>query len=238
MDDGGSVILWDFDGTLAERPGMWRGCLTEVLDEHEPGHRVSSEMFVPFLRDGFPWHAPDTAHPELSPPGAWWSHVEPLLVRGYEGVGIGPDRARTLGRLARQRYVDPEHWRLFDDTRAVLSDLRECGWRHAILSNHVPELGRLVTALGLSELIDVTINSAETGYEKPHPEAFALARRVTGEPEEIWMVGDNPIADIGGAESASIPGILVRRSDDVAPNVTRRAKDLRGVRPLLVRTAG
>jgi phosphoglycolate phosphatase-like HAD superfamily hydrolase len=30
------VVLWDFDGTLAHRPGMWRGCLIETLDLHEP----------------------------------------------------------------------------------------------------------------------------------------------------------------------------------------------------------
>src|SRR5437588_9596124 len=33
-----SVELWDFDGTLAERPGMWGGCMLEVLDDHEPNH--------------------------------------------------------------------------------------------------------------------------------------------------------------------------------------------------------
>jgi hypothetical protein len=32
--------LWDFDGTLAWRPGMWSGCVTEVLDEIEVGHTV------------------------------------------------------------------------------------------------------------------------------------------------------------------------------------------------------
>jgi len=32
------LVLWDFDGTLAERPGMWRGCLVETLDADEPGH--------------------------------------------------------------------------------------------------------------------------------------------------------------------------------------------------------
>lgn len=34
------VLLWDFDGTLAERPGMWSGALLEVLDAEQPGHRL------------------------------------------------------------------------------------------------------------------------------------------------------------------------------------------------------
>jgi len=227
------VILWDFDGTLAERPGMWRGALTQVLDEHEPGHDVTSEMFRPHLRDGFPWHRPEAPHPHLSEPDAWWEHVEQLLVRAYEGVGIVPERARTLGRLVRARYVDGAHWQLFEDTIPVLTSLRERGWRHVILSNHVPELGSIVAGLGLEELIEATVNSAETGYEKPHPEAFALARRIAGDPAEVWMIGDNPQADVAGAEAVGIPAILVLHGGDSSPAVKRCARTLDDVAPFL-----
>jgi len=30
------VVLWDFDGTLAYRPGTWRSALVEVFDEISP----------------------------------------------------------------------------------------------------------------------------------------------------------------------------------------------------------
>lgn len=64
----------------------------------------------------------------------------------------------------------------------MLSELRKRGWRHVVLSNDVPELGAIMTHLGLDGLIEATVNSAQTGYEKPHPEAFALARRAAGDP--------------------------------------------------------
>jgi putative hydrolase of the HAD superfamily len=195
---------------------MWRGALTQVLDEHEPGHHVTSEMIRPLLRDGFPWDRSETPHPQLSEPDTWWEHVEQLLVRAYEGVGIASDRAQTLGRLVRARYVDARDWQLFGETIPVLTSLRERGWRHVILSNHVPELGSIVTGLGLGELIDEIVNSAETGYEKPHPEAFALARRIAGDPDVVWMVGDNPQADVAGAEAVGIPAILVVRAGELA----------------------
>ena len=51
-----NVVLWDFDGTLAYRDGMWRGCLVEALDEVAPGHGVIAADVKPGLRDGFPWH--------------------------------------------------------------------------------------------------------------------------------------------------------------------------------------
>jgi putative hydrolase of the HAD superfamily len=214
MEGAARVILWDFDGTLAHRPGMWRGCLLEVLDEHEAGHSVQAEQLRPFLRDGFPWHRPDVPHPELCEPEAWWRPIETLLATAYEGVGVGHERAQELARHARARYIDATFgWRLYDDTLAVLERLRSHGWRHAILSNHVPELPDLVAGLGLSPLIDRVFSSATTGYEKPSPEAFEHALNRCGHPREVWMVGDNPVADLAGATSVGIPAILVRAND-------------------------
>jgi len=210
--DSAKVILWDFDGTLARRSGgtSFGACMVETLDEHAPDHGVDVSLFRPFLRSGFPWHTPELAHPHLSTTASWWEHVEPLLVRGFEGVGFESVRARTLGKLAGERYVDVRHWEVFDDTVPALSTLRGLGWSHVILSNHVPELPAIVSDLGLRSFFEASINSAETGYEKPHPEAFAIARRAAGDPSTLWMVGDNPTADIAGAEAVGIPAILVR----------------------------
>ena len=36
------MVMWDFDGTLAQRPGLWGACVIEVLDEAEPDHGVST----------------------------------------------------------------------------------------------------------------------------------------------------------------------------------------------------
>jgi len=213
------TVLWDFDGTLAQRPGMWAGCLVEALDEHEPGHSVRADDVRPFLRDGFPWHAPLTPHPELSDPEAWWRSVGGLLARAYAGVGIEQARAARLATLARRRYVDPAAgWTLFPDTTPVLSTLRDAGWRHVILSNHVPELPELVLGLGLDGLVDAVITSAAIGYEKPHPEAYACARRIAG--DVAFMVGDNYEADVAGAEAVGIPAVLVRREDARAQRVS------------------
>jgi putative hydrolase of the HAD superfamily len=205
------AILWDFDGTLAHRPGRWGALLFETLECHEPGHGATREALRPHLRNGFPWHLPETPHPELSAPGAWWAHVEQHLARAYAAVGIAAARAAELAGLARERYIDPAiGWQLYDDAIPALEQLRTLGWRHVILSNHVPELDAIVAALGVSDLVDAVVNSAHTGFEKPHPEAFAAGRRAAGEVEELWMIGDNPVADFAGAEAVGISAILVR----------------------------
>jgi putative hydrolase of the HAD superfamily len=208
------VIFWDFDGTLAHRPGMWGACMVETLDEHEPGHGSSLDAVRPLLEDGFPWHEPHTPHPELCDADAWWEHVGRLLARAYERLGLSGERSVELARHARARYVDPQvGWTVFDDSVPALARLRASGWRHVLLSNHVPELPLLVRALGLDGWFDAVLTSATTGYEKPHPEAYALALRAAGAHDRAWMVGDNYDADVAGAESAGIPAVLVRRED-------------------------
>jgi putative hydrolase of the HAD superfamily len=207
------IVLWDFDGTLAERPGRWRGCLLEVLRDEEPGILADADAFIPALRDRFPWHRPDVAHPDLCDREAWWTEILPLLAEAYGDAGVEPDRAAELARLASARYVDPTvGWRLFDDTVPALNRLSEQGWRHAVLSNHVPELEQIMSGLGLDRHVDAVFCSALTGYEKPHPEAFAAALRIRRDGEPVWMVGDNSEADVDGARAAGLPAVLVRRN--------------------------
>ena len=63
------------------------------------------------------------------------------------------------------------------------------------------------------------ITSATTGYEKPHSEAYAVARRAAGNPDTLWMVGDNPEADVMGAERCGIPAILARSKTSAANRI-------------------
>lgn len=230
----GRAILWDFDGTLAYRDGLWSGCLVEVLREHEPHRDIAREDVRPLLKKGFPWHEPHVAHHDLSTPEAWWEVVEAVMAKACRSLGLSPERARLVARETHERYIDVAGFRLFDDTLPVLRSLREQGWRHVILSNHVPELSDLVEGLELSHLVDEVLTSALTGYEKPHPEAFALGRAAVGDVEELWMVGDNPVADVQGAEAVGIPAILVRTE----AAVERRVDDLHEVVGLLERGAG
>ncbi len=225
------LVIWDFDGTLAHRRGEtgWSLLLEEALDAEEPGHAHSAEAFRPYLRDGFPWHTPDVAHPELCDAEAWWASVRPVLARAYEAVGFTPARALELAAAAQRLYVEPAGWTLFDDTMPTLERLAADGWEHAILSNHVPELRQIVGGLGLDRYVVALSCSAETGYEKPHPRAYEeLLERL--QPDEAWMIGDNVVADVLGAEALGIPAVLVRRPD---PRAARYADTLDAVAPFL-----
>ncbi len=224
------VIFWDFDGTLAHRAGMWSGALLEALVAHDHACGVTREQLAPFLRDGFPWHSPHRPHLDHCAPESWWAHLGGVLRRAYTGVGLAEETAVMLAHRARDCYLDPRGWAVYDEVAPVLTNLANAGWRHVILSNHVPELPALVEALGLRALVDGVVTSALVGYEKPHPEIFRIARELAGNPGVAWMVGDNVEADVLGAERSGLPGILVRREDARAE---RWCADLRGVGALL-----
>ncbi len=220
------TVLLDFDGTLALRPGLWGACVLELLDEAEPDHGIALEAIRAGLRDGFPWHRAEVAHLELCEPDAWWTPVQELIARALVAAGVSHETAIRLGAATRERFADPSRgWELFPDTLPAIGRLREAGWRCVVLSNHIPELPALAAGLGLSsDHLDTVITSAAIGYDKPHPEAFRIGLQAAGHPTDVWMVGDNPIADVGGAEAVGIPAILVRRDGEV----DRRAADLHG----------
>jgi putative hydrolase of the HAD superfamily len=223
------VILWDFDGTLSWRHGLWRSALMQALDEELAGHGVREDDISPYLQKGFPWHEPERPHPELNEPEAWWRHIEGLLARAFLAVGVPKVDGARLAHRARFAFIDPSSYRLFDDTHPALEALAARGWRHLILSNHVPELADIVAGLGIADLFDEVISSALIGYEKPHPRAYGIALEAAGHPGRVWMVGDNAAADVRGAEAVGIPGILVRREGDVR----RKADDLWSAIPII-----
>jgi len=166
----------------------------------------------------------------LRPADDWWNGLLPVFEEAFIGCRISPEQARALAARVRSVYTDVSEWRLYDDTLVTLRELHAEGWNHAILSNHVPELPALIHGLGLGVLVDHVVNSAETGFEKPHPGAFRAVLAKLQDPAEIWMIGDNIEADFFGAESAGLSAILVRSFDMRA---ARRADGLREVRNFL-----
>lgn len=224
-------ILWDFDGTLAYRDGKWAGALLEVVRREHPERQVSLPDLRAHLLSGFPWHNPEQVRPAGEPADVWWSRLEPVFESAFlKGAGFPQGEARRLARMVREVYVDPKYWRLFDDTVECLAKLQAEGWKHAILSNHVPELSQIVSHLGLSPYISAVYTSAVLGVEKPNPAIFRRALADLAPHQDVWMVGDNPVADVAGAEAVGIPAILVRGE---SPGVSRQAATLAQVPALL-----
>lgn len=216
----GGVVLWDFDGTLAHRHrGQWGACLLEVLSDIEPDHGVTIDDIRPHVRSGFPWHEHADGHPHLSDPEAWWANLRAIVGRTLQALRLDRIEAASVTTDLRTRYLDLDAWALYEDTVDALRTLIEAGWTNAIVSNHVPELDEIVDAVGLTPYVARTFSSARTGFEKPHRSAFEVALRALGDPDQVWMVGDNPVADIAGPAALGIPAILLQRLGPFPPEV-------------------
>jgi len=131
------TILWDFDGTLAR---MVRFAVLDVLDSAMLGHGRSAEEIGARLRAGYPWHTPEIPHPALNSPHAWWWHMESVFDRSLADLGLPETAAAALSVRVRERIIDPAAYEVFADAEPALARLRRAGWRHAIVSNRVPEL--------------------------------------------------------------------------------------------------
>lgn len=214
-------LFWDFDGTLGgRRDGLkgraWSLSMLEAINQYCPGHMITPEEILHHLDTGFPWHTPEEGHTHLDTPERWWEHLRLVLSRAFMKLGFDEEQAVELAFAAQDRFLDLDTWELYKDTLPVIEALREQGWRHLIISNHVPELEQIVEHLELSPYLDAVINSAIIGYEKPHQAIFQYAIQMVNHPDRVWMIGDNIHADVLGAEAAGIPAILVRNIDQRA----------------------
>lgn len=89
---------------------------------------------------------------------------------------------------------------------------------HSIILGIVTNGGSLaqngkIDALGLRGYMGAILVSAEIGVSKPDRRIFEAAlAELSLEADEAWFVGDNPIADIRGAEAAGLTAVWMRGS--------------------------
>src|SRR5262249_11513923 len=71
--------------------------------------------------------------------------------------------------------------------------------------------GAKLDATGVAAHVDVLCVAEGVGHWKPAREIFEHAAERCGEPiEGAWMVGDNPVADIGGARACGARSVWMR----------------------------
>ena len=98
---------------------------------------------------------------------------------------------------------------MYEDAVSSLALLRDKGYASYILTNNYPEITDNIAGLGLLPYIDGAIVSSHVGFEKPRAELYAYAKRVAGEPDICYMIGDNPIADIDGARCVGMKTVYI-----------------------------
>jgi putative hydrolase of the HAD superfamily len=109
-------------------------------------------------------------------------------------------------------FARPEAWQDFPEVDEVIRSVREKGIRVGMISNWDPRLRRVLGGFSWAEHLDLVVISEELGTEKPDPRIFREAEKRGGfSSGECALIGDDPISDRKGAESAGWQWALVNR---------------------------
>ena len=189
------AVLWDLDDTMYSRydavrqlfPHMFRTLL----------YRDRSDAFI------------ETA-------------VEYMMQHLRPGVMVHPDAFRELKEAypfdkpfslsdCRDYYYAHlrEFAKPFPEAVTILKSLRSQGIQTGIITNITPELvdsqKKKVAALGISDLFDIILYSAEFGVHKPDRRIFDHGAALLGVPnDQCLFVGDDPKSDVAGALGAGM----------------------------------
>jgi putative hydrolase of the HAD superfamily len=139
--------------------------------------------------------------------GFWRRFVEEVFRRAG-GKGLPEPLLRGLIAHFRQ----DKHWKVYPETREVLSALRGAGMTLLVVSNWDSTLPRLLERLELLPFFDGVVVSAVVGASKPSRAIFDEAVRRAGVPHaDALHVGDSLVDDYHGARAAGLHALLVDR---------------------------
>jgi putative hydrolase of the HAD superfamily len=108
----------------------------------------------------------------------------------------------------------------YPDVEPALRELRAGGIKLVIASNWDCSLPDWLEPLGLLELVDAVVTSADVGAAKPDPALFRHALEQAGAPPaQAVHVGDSLDNDVAGARAAGIRPLLLVRHGEPPPDV-------------------
>lgn len=206
------AIFWDFDGTLVYSNSLWSNSVFKAIGGENNPYGITFAGVRPYMKTGFPWHEHERDLRHLTDE-AWWDYMFAFLTSVYLKLGVEKERAEQASRKVRGYILDSTNYELYNDAFSTLTKCVELGYKNYILSNNYPELETIVSKLGLSPYFDGIIVSGKTGYDKPRKKLFELALRLAGNPDVAYMVGDNPFADVEGANQSGMISVLVHCDD-------------------------
>lgn len=128
-------------------------------------------------------------------------------------LGVPPDRINVEACLKASNWQVVSGVRAFPDALEILPLLVSHGIDIGMITNSSLPMwmrDRELDALGLLPFFgDCRLTAADAGYIKPHPAVFEAAlERIHAQPGEVVFVGDNPEADVAGAQAVGMRGVL------------------------------
>jgi len=120
--------------------------------------------------------------------------------------------AEQIAMRVYEEFGNPGRWSAYADVVPALERLADKGIRTGLISNWDSRLPSLVSGLGLGDLVETVVSSADVGLHKPDPRIFELAcERLGVAPSDSAHVGDHVYADVVGAQAVGMTPVLIDR---------------------------
>ncbi len=214
-------ILFDLDNTLYPYDPSHEAGLSAVKLKVTKNFNLNGKIF-----DGALDKAKELTKTQLKSTAA--SHSRLLYMQKMlELLGLGSQVLFALD-------LEQTYWRtflananLFPNAKEFLDDLRLNSIPTAIVTDLTAQIQfRKMIYFGLDHYFDCVVTSEEVGQEKPHAAPFQSAlEKLQPKGSTIWMIGDNPKNDIGGAREAINAVTFQKLHAGVEPGVNENTPD-------------
>lgn len=207
------AVFFDLYGTLADiwtdegKPELWQGTADFLSLRGAPYEPDELRTRYLALCDAATAELA-AKRPDLGRDGVE-IELRDVFRRLWTEKGAEASEERTAGLAALFRALSyTEGPKCIPGAAETLATLRGRGVRVFLLSNAQSCFTRGELAmLSLADAFDGIFLSSDWGCKKPHEAFFRLALERTGlRPDEVLMVGNDPVADMAGAGALGIPG--------------------------------
>ena len=203
-------IFFDMDDTILADSLMSDRCWREVCDRFSSllGNTSSNTMLetIREIRRGFLSDGARKLRGGLNLRNSRREVIAAALsLRGIDDDALAETMTEAYMEL-KSVIVEP-----FPGALDTLYKLREAGVRLALITNGIAQEQRSkIETAELQSFFEFILIEGEFGIGKPDPRVFRhTLGQMNARPEETWMVGDNLVGDVGGAQAVGIHSILV-----------------------------
>lgn len=220
MSDVGrfEAVFFDVGNTLLYPYPSVSEVVRQVLaDEGHLRDLSAIDQYMPLVDEYYEdrYREDDTFWTDENETSAVWVGMYSLLCRKLDIVAD----AEHIARRVYDEFGSAERWSAYDDVRPAFERLKGKGLRLGLISNWDRRLPTLISGLGLCEMLDTVVSSADVGLHKPDPRIFELAcERVGARAESCAHVGDHLYADVLGAQAVGMLPVLIDRHGGDRPD--------------------
>lgn len=204
------ALLFDMDDTILVYDAGAEACWRQAIAQHvERFEGRTPERVRAAIRDYSDWYWSDPERHRVGRQALPWARrliVSQAMNRlGIADPGAADAVACSYNRLREELIV------AVPGALETLQVLRAAGMPMALLTNGHPNGQQpKIDRFGLAPFFDCIVIEGAYGVGKPDPAVFHYALQQLGvEPRHAWMVGDNLVWDVAGAQRVGIMGIWV-----------------------------